>query len=208
MDLENRCIVAAFDFDGTITSRDTFVPFLFLAFGRVRVVKAFISLAFEGLFITLGLSGRDAFKQKIVKKLFAGSSVERLRETGRQHAKKIERLFRPAALKRIEWHRTQGHRLVMVSASLDLYLAPIVEKLAFDDLLCTRLSIDDLRFDGQLAGANCRAAEKVHKLAALLGDLADIELYAYGDSAGDKEMLAAATHPFYRPFETGGALGW
>lgn len=206
MNLKNRRIVAAFDFDGTITNKDTFVPFLNLAFGRARVRKVFMGLAFDGLLVALGLSSRDVFKAKIIGKLFTGESIERLSQKGREHATRIEALLRPAAMKRIEWHKAQGHRLVMVSASLDLYLVPIVEKLGFDDLLCTQVSIDGLLFDGQLAGANCRAAEKTRKLTALLGNLLEIELYAYGDSAGDKEMLAAAEHPFYRPFESGGAL--
>ncbi|EGV33163.1 HAD-superfamily subfamily IB hydrolase, TIGR01490 [Thiorhodococcus drewsii AZ1] len=194
-------VVAAFDFDGTITTRDTFVPFLSLAFGRRRVALAFAVLAVEGVKVWLRLSTRDRFKELIVAKLFRDASVSRLSAVGREHARRIESLIRPAALERIRWHHDQGHHLVMVSASLDLYLEGIAEHLGFQDLLCTAPSRDQSAFDGGLEGPNCRGPEKVRRLEALLGDLSDVELYAYGDSAGDREMLAAADHPYYRPFE-------
>ena len=201
-----RPVVAAFDFDITMTTRDTFVPFLESTFGRSRVRLAFLRLTPEALKVAACLSDRDRFKEKIVEALFLGESVERLRDAGKAHAAAIEVLFRPAALRRVEWHRERGHRIVMVSASLDLYLTPVAEKLGFDDLLCTTLARRHLVFDGKLAGPNCRGAEKVRRLESLLGDLSGVELHAYGDSAGDREMLAVADHPHYRAFERGGEL--
>jgi HAD superfamily hydrolase (TIGR01490 family) len=199
-------VVAAFDFDVTMTTRDTFVPFLERAFGRNRVRAAFLRLSSDALKVALGLSSRDRFKEKLVEALFRGESVEALHEVGRAHAEVIETLVRPAALRRIAWHRERGDRTVMVSASLDLYLSPVASKLGFDDLLCTRLGESQQVFDGSLAGANCRGPEKQKRLESLLGDLSRVELYAYGDSAGDREMLAAADHPYYRAFASGGAL--
>ena len=192
--------VAAFDFDGTITTKDTFMPFLERAFGKTQVRLAMLSLIWEAIKVGLRLSTRDKFKELIVGKLFLNETTERLRIIGHEHAKAIATWYRPGALERIRWHREQGHRLVMVSASLDLYLEPAAKALGFDDLLCTRLSTNHLVFDGRLNGANCRRAEKVRLLESLLGPLRDYEVYAYGDSAGDTVMLYALHHPFYRPF--------
>lgn len=89
----------------------------------------------------------------------------------------------------------------MVSASLDLYLEPTAAALGFDDLLCTSPSANHLVFDGGLAGKNCRGPEKVSRLRNLLGNLADFEIYAYGDSAGDRELLEKADHAYFRVFE-------
>lgn len=193
-------VVAAFDFDGTISRRDTFLPFLTLAFGRVRLGLVLASLGGEAMQVALRRSDRDRFKARLIGKLFLGQPVAQLRRIGQAHARATTSLLRPAALARIEWHRARGHRLVMVSASLDLYLDGIAARLGFDDLLCTGLSVAGPLFDGGMAGPNCRGGEKVRRLEGLLGDLAGIELYAYGDSAGDRELLAAADHPFYRPF--------
>ena len=199
-----RPTIAAFDFDITITTKDTFVPFLILAFGKWPTYRAFAKLAFDGLLVLAKLSSRDRFKEKIVRELFLGESVKRLAKAGRDHAKAIRPLVRPMAERRIAWHKERGHRLVMVSASLDLYLEPIARELGFDDLLCTRPSKNHRVFNGCLDGKNCRAQEKVVKLKELLGDLSSVELHAYGDSTGDKEMLEAASHPHWRPFEPGG----
>lgn len=198
--------VAAFDFDVTISTRDTFVPFLERAFGRKRVRSLFLQLSPEALKVILRLSSRDIFKERMIRSLFLGESVERMREIGRLHAIEILNLVRPAARRRIEWHKSRGDRLVMVSASLSLYLEPVAKELGFDDLLCTRPTGSNLIFDGGILGKNCRGPQKVQLLRDLLGNLEKYDLYAYGDSDGDREMLEVANHAYFRAFETRGEL--
>ena len=198
--------IAAFDFDVTITTKDTFVPYLVRAFGLYRVGKAFLDLAPEAVKVASGLSDRDIYKERLVRSLFMGQRVESHHNLGVAHAASILNLVRPSARKRIEWHRERGDRLVMVSASLDVYLEPVAKELGFDDLLCTRLSSNKLVFDGGLVGKNCRGPEKVRRLCELAGDLSSNILYGYGDSVGDRELLAAANHAYFRAFEPGGEL--
>lgn len=204
-DVPARRVVAAFDFDGTITDRDTLVPFLVRAFGRARVAATFATLPLTGLGWLARLVPIDTFKRRVLRRLVAGVPAERLRALGEAHTRAVWRWLRVDAVNRIEWHRAQGHRLVLVSSTLDLYLAIVARDLGFDDLLCTRLAVargaDGVeRFTGGLDGADCTGAEKLRRLQALVGDLGDVDLHAYGDSAGDRELLAAADHAHFRPF--------
>lgn len=193
-------VIAAFDFDGTITTKDTFLPFLGRAFGRPRVLLTLATLALPAFMVLIGKSNRDHFKALLIGKLFPGISVQYLEEKGSQHAAQIASLCRPTALERIKWHKQQGHRLVMVSASLNFYLEPISKQLGFEDLLCTQVVSVGGICTGEMKGENCRAGAKVRRLEALLGPLGQYELYAYGDSDGDTEMLRASNHPALMPF--------
>jgi phosphatidylglycerophosphatase C len=98
-----------------------------------------------------------------------------------------------------------GHRTVFVSASLASYLDPLAQSLGVERALCTDVAIDagegdagdDAVYADRLAGPNCRAEEKLVRLRRWLDDedIGEAEIWAYGDSRGDRELLAAAHHP-------------
>ena len=108
----------------------------------------------------------------------------------------IARHLRAEAVELADWHRTQGHRLVIVSASLAVYLRPIAEHLRFDEVLATELEVgDDDRLTGAMQGANVRGPEKARRLDAWIArELPDTTsfVWAYGDSSGDNELWARA----------------
>lgn len=187
--------MAAFDFDGTLTRRDTLVPFLRRARGRWAIVRAAVAAR--------GARGRDAFKVALVGRLFRGWPAARLDELGRAYVPTLLAALRAESRDRLEWHRRQGHAVVIVSASLGAYLRPLADRLGIDDALAVELVADAAgTLTGEVVGGlNNRGPEKVARLEAWLdarfGPGADVELWAYGDSSGDAELLAIADHPIW-----------
>jgi phosphatidylglycerophosphatase C len=184
--------VAAFDFDGTLVERDSLLPFLQRVCGTRAVVRA---LALESPRL-VGLAGggdRDLLKARLFGRLLAGRRVVDLDRVVRDYAEHVTaRRIRSDMLGVVEWHRREGHELVIVSASPELYLAPIGRLLGFDAVLGTRLEVDDDgRLTGRLTGRNVRGPEKVVRLRGHVGE-GPLRLWVYGDSGGDRELLALA----------------
>lgn len=190
--------VAAFDLDGTLTRRDTLLPFLRRARGGWRTAAA---LALHSPLVVRALVAarhRHRAKEAFVARLLAGQEAEALQKTAESFAEEVvPRRLRPATLDRVELHRAAGHALVIVSASPELYVAPIGRRLAFDAVLATRLEVGlDGRLTGRIDGSNCRGAEKVERLRAWM--VGGAFVYAYGDGTGDRELLAMADAAFRR----------
>ena len=198
--LTNKPVVAAFDFDGTLTRRDTLLPFLLQALGRRALIRHALVLAPTLAGYGLGLVRNDVAKERVLARSFAGTDIGALRDKAAQFAEHIlPGLVRSEAIHRFEWHKKQGHRCVVVSASLELYVQPWALKAGFDDVIASRLETkDDGLITGNLLGQNCFGIEKVRRLEALVGPRRGYTLYAYGDSRGDKELLSVADYAYYR----------
>ncbi|MFN3216426.1 MAG: HAD-IB family hydrolase [Acidimicrobiales bacterium] len=185
--------VAAFDFDGTLTRRDTLVPFLRLVAGTSDWAQASLSCV-RHLADRDGGRRRDNVKATMLRRVFAGRSVASVEPVAERYAAGLAHRLWPESRERVAWHAGQGHRLVLVSASLALYALPAAQALGFDDVIAVELETDDDRYTGAMDGPNVRGDQKALRLTALLGDPVG-ELWAYGNSAGDAAMLAMADRP-------------
>ena len=194
----NHLVVAAFDVDGTLTSRDCVVPYLRRLAGRPRLVAA--ALRHPVLLVTtaVGRGDRDRLKESVVGRLARGRTRQSLDELGQRFATDVAaKWVRPDTLGRLRWHREQGHRVVLVSASLRSYLEPFASGVlgGVDAVLCTDVEADAAgTCTGHLAGRNCRGSEKARRLLEWMGGT-EADIWAYGDSKGDDELLALAAHP-------------
>ena len=189
--------LAAFDLDGTLTRRDTLMPFLLWAIGRNRTYRALLASSLPlGRAAALGGPHRDQAKAVLLQRVFAGLPLAALQDAAEPFADHVvAHALRPDVRARVDWHRARGHELVLVSASPELYVTPIGRRLGFDAVLATRLEVDaEGRLTGRIQGTNCRGPEKVVRLREWRGGTLTVA-YAYGDSAGDREMLALAATP-------------
>lgn len=195
-------VVAAFDFDGTLTRHDTLLPFLLYVSGGLKFFIKIISLSPILGAYALRLMRNDVAKVKVLQAFLANSPMAGLRQNALDFASnKIPQMQRSVAMQRLRWHKQQGHRCVVVSASIELYLRPWALQAGFDDVVGSRLEeLENGLTNGKLVGENCFGPEKMRRLEKLLGPRDGYILYAYGDSRGDRELLSAADFPFYRKF--------
>lgn len=188
-------MVAAFDVDGTLTTRDCVTPFLRRAAGR----RLWTTLLVHPLALVASVARRDRDRLKeLACRALRGLASAQIDTLGTAFAREIVAgRLRADTVARLRRHRELGHTVILASASLDPYLAPLGELLGADGVVCTILERGaDGRLTGRLVGRNCRGAEKARRVREWLDEagLADAELWAYGDSDGDAELLALADH--------------
>jgi phosphatidylglycerophosphatase C len=194
--MSSERVVAAFDFDKTVSTRDNVVPFLRAAVGIPCLASALLRTTPRLVAAVLNGGKRDAAKAALVRRTLAGYESARLADVAARFADDVvARHLRASVVERIEWHRRQHHEVVLVSASLAPYLERIGARLGVDAVLATELAVGhDGRLTGELAGPNVRGGEKVRRLDEWLGDRPAF-VWAYGDSSGDRELFARANQP-------------
>ena len=196
--------VAAFDFDGTLLRGDCLLLFHRLLKGQAGMVMDWIRLLPSLLAWKSSYRSTAWFKQHYLCTIIAGTDDQRRRQVLEDELPKLllQRL-RPEAVARLRWHSQQAHRLVIVSASPRKLIGAVAQELQAELIATETSSVENVPPDSrlQLISANCKGAEKVRRLEAWLGQpLDEVELHAYGDSKGDRELLQAATHPHWRQF--------
>jgi HAD superfamily hydrolase (TIGR01490 family) len=194
----NRIILI--DFDGTITKNDSFLRFIHFAVGDIKFSIGLILLSPILILYKLKLIPNYIAKQKMISYFFKGYSEDNFRKIANEYSLNyIDKILRPKAMERIEWHKKQGHKIVVISASIDYWLRSWCDKNNLE-LIATQLEIKNNIITGNLLTKNCYGVEKINRIKELY-NLDNFEyIYAYGDSFGDKEMLDIADESFYKPF--------
>ena len=194
--MTERPVVAAFDFDGTLARGGSVWAFLADVAGAGRTVVAGLRIL-PRLVAAAALGGRaaDGAKEALFRLTLGGMDgavlADRAGSFGRRH---YRRRARRDVRARLEQHRRLGHRLVIVSASPELYVRAAGEEIAVDAVIATRLALGpDGRLTGAYEGENCRGAQKLLRLRQWADANAPGALvWAYGNSAGDRPLLAGA----------------
>jgi phosphatidylglycerophosphatase C len=192
-------VIAAFDVDGTLTTRDCFLPFLERVAGRRRVIASVLRRPLASV-VAAVKRDRDRMKEIVVGGSLRGKRIADVDAVGEQFAQYVlVNWLRPDTMRRLRWHQQAGHRIVLVSASLAAYLRPLALRLGIEDVLCTDSTRFGDRYGDRLLGLNCRAAEKRRRLEQWLEErrFVHAEVWAYGNSAGDRELLDRADHAIW-----------
>ena len=189
-----------FDFDGTITTDDSLIKFVRFVVGDAKFIWG-MTLLFPMLTVyKLKLLPNYKAKQYMLSYFFKGMSEEKFMQVANEYSlEHINTILRPKAMNKIAWHKEQGHKVVVVSASIECWLKPWCDKNGLG-LISTKIEIKDGLVTGKFLSKNCYGIEKANRVQEAY-DLSEYgHIYAYGDSRGDKELLELADESFYNPF--------
>ena len=199
--------IYAFDFDGTLTTRDTLIAFIRYAKGTGAFVLGFLRHAHLLVLMKLGLYPNWKAKQNVFSYFFKGMSLEDFDDLCQRFAADNRQLLRPEGVRTLEQARADGADIVIVSASIDNWVRPfftspdgLADNLPKITVLGTQIEIADRKLTGRFLTKNCYGPEKVNRILAQYPNRGKYSLIAFGDSRGDKELLAFADEAHYKPF--------
>lgn len=199
-------VLSVFDFDGTLTRHDSFVPFLRFAFGRRRFIRKMLSLVVPTLGCLSKKLTRDELKEVLIKTFLSGVDEHWVRQQAQAYCERyFKALLRPNGLLAVAAEINSGATVTICSASPEIVLLPFTDQLGVR-LIGTRLEVMNGKLTGRILGHNCRCAQKVARLTEVYGPLEQYHLRAWGDTHGDYELLSAAQDPHWRHFHSRAAL--
>lgn len=187
--------VAVFDFDGTLTEKDTLLEFIRFSCGNIRFLWGFLFFSPVLILMKLHLYPNWKAKQKIFAYFFKGWEYDRFKLKGKKFADVIEKFKRNDVLSLMNRHLQNGDEVYVISASMEEWVCPWCQRHGVLHVLGTKMEVDGKGIiTGRFLSKNCYGWEKVNRLLAYEPIRGDYELYAYGDSRGDREMLEFADH--------------
>lgn len=190
--------LALFDFDGTITHGDSWTPFMKLAMSPGRKVVGYTVLLPVGAGYYAGLVAGRTARPLYAHVAFRGVEAGRVRDIGCRYASEVlPGTLRSRALEQIAWHQGNGDTVVVVSGSLAVYVQPWCESASID-CIATELEERRGRLTGHYLGGECTGTEKAVRIRQRYDLRQYREIYAYGDTTEDREMLALANRRYYR----------
>lgn len=192
--------IAFFDFDGTITTKDSLLEFIKFYKGTGFFYFGFLLYSPYVVAYKLGIIPNYVAKQKVLQFFFKGDSMEQFTAGCKKFAQTVlPSLVRPKALKEIERLKALDTTIVVVSASAENWISDWTAQNGLN-LIGTLLETGNGKITGKINGKNCYGDEKASRIKAQYNLIDYAEVYCYGDSGGDKAMLQLADFRFYKPF--------
>lgn len=188
--------LALFDFDGTITTKDTLKEFLKYSLGVPKYFTGLVRFSPTYLLWKLGFVNADQAKEKLLAQHFKGmEEAEFKMMAARFSLEKIDTFTREHAIELMQKHKERGHRVIVVSASMSCWLWPWCDKNNVE-LLSTKLYFEKSKVAGCFSTPNCNHEEKLRRIENHLNIDDYKNIFAYGNSRGDDAMMSIATHSF------------
>jgi HAD superfamily hydrolase (TIGR01490 family) len=192
--------IAFFDFDGTITKKDTLLEFIKFSKGSFHFYLGFILNLPYLIAYKLKIISNQKAKEKILTFFFEGTPVEVFKSYCSAFSKNVlPKLIRTKAMQEIKLLKEKGISIVIVSASPENWIEDWANSLQLE-IITTTLEIKNNKITGKILGQNCHGNEKVNRINQRYNLNEYNIVAAYGDSSGDKPMLSLGQKAFYKPF--------
>lgn len=194
--IENKKkVIAAFDFDGTITTKDTLFDFIRSYFGTFKLVLGIVILSPILILYKIGFIKNYRAKEILISYFLKNKDFNEFTQKCNLYSQRINLIVRPKVLQKIQWHIQQKHKVIIVSASVKDWIQPWANENGISEVIGTEIQIQEGKITGKFSTKNCYGQEKVNRLKEVYPNREEYTLYAYGDSRGDQELLAFADHP-------------
>lgn len=187
--------IALFDFDGTITIKDTFIEFALFTRGKGEFIKAILRNIHKLVAWKLGIISNSQAKEALFCTLYKGWSYVTFNEKCREFNERIREILNPDTVDVLLQFTHQDFTIGIVTASIENWVLPWSEQNKVNFVLGTKVEIDENGIlTGKFSTPNCHGPEKVNRIRKRIPNLSEYEIWAYGDSSGDREMLEIADH--------------
>lgn len=188
-----------FDFDGTLTYKDTM--FAFLKFYNSNTFYwQFIKHIPLFILLKIKLLDAEAVKRSFISSILKGEKKSKLEEKAQAFFQKnYPELIRSNALDFIRNMDRDNTEAYLVTASLDIWTKPFADAFGFT-LLATQALFENDIFTGEFQTKNCNGQEKVNRILQEIKDKKYDKTIAFGDTSGDQPMLKWANEGHFRFF--------
>jgi phosphatidylglycerophosphatase C len=192
--------LALFDFDGTITYKDSFLEFIKFYKGHFSYIIGLIVFLPVLFLVRAGFIKNSRAKESVLTYFFKNEPVKQFGFKCSEFSTKIiPNLVKSNALQAISGHLAKGDRVIVISASFEEWLLDWCKSMNLE-LIGSKIEVRDGVVTGKIDGKNCYGAEKVNRLKQYLDISQFSEIYMYGDSKGDQQLLELANHKYYKYF--------
>ncbi|SDB87678.1 HAD-superfamily subfamily IB hydrolase, TIGR01490 [Acinetobacter boissieri] len=187
--------LALFDFDGTLYLKDSFTGFIFYTFKARYVLKTGLSILPWINHYYLGLYSADKMRKKLFYNMFSGQSLDHVQHDAMSYTDVLQKYLNPQLLAQLKQHQALGHDVVIVSASVDIYLKPLCDRLKVD-LISSEVDSKNGQLTGFYKTPDCSGLEKKRRVEQRYDLNTYSQIYAYGNTLEDVAMLSLATQPY------------
>jgi len=195
METSKQKTLAIFDFDGTLTTRDTFIDLIIFSKGIFSLLAGILINFRILLLYLLGMTSGDNAKEQLFAFFFKNLKSDQFLNICQKYAQnRIPKILNQRVLNKFFWHKARGDITVIVTASIKQWVEPLAFELGFKRVIATEIEILNQKLTGKFSTPNCNGPEKVKRFVYSFPNHPTYLLYVYGNLKGDKELMQLAGH--------------